>query len=73
MLEQQGVEYGGVNEQNILADMLFGWILPLFFFFAIWMFLARRMSKSMGGGAGGILGIGGAKKMINSEKTKCKI
>ncbi len=72
LLENNGIEYGGVNEQNLLADMLFGWILPLFFFFAIWMFLARRMSKSMGGGAGGILGIGGAKKMINSEKPKVK-
>ena len=72
LLEQQGVEYGGVNEQNLLADMLFGWVLPLFFFFAIWMFLAKRMSKSLGGGAGGILGMGGAKKMINSEKPKVK-
>ena len=72
MLEQQGISYGGVNDQNILADMLFGWILPLFFFFAIWMFLAKRMSKSLGGGAGGILGMGGAKKMINSEKPNVK-
>lgn len=71
-LERMGISYGGVNEQNLLADMLFGWVLPLFFFFAIWMFLARRMSKSMGGGAGGILGMGGAKKMINSEKPKVK-
>ncbi len=72
MLENQGINYGGVNEQNLLADMLFGWVLPLFFFFAIWMFLAKRMSKSMGGGAGGILGMGGAKKMINSEKPNVK-
>jgi cell division protease FtsH len=72
MLEQQGIKYGGVNEQNLLADMLFGWVLPLFVFFAIWMFLARKMSKSMGGGAGGILGMGGAKKMISSEKPKVK-
>ncbi|MEA2050382.1 MAG: ATP-dependent zinc metalloprotease FtsH [Campylobacterota bacterium] len=71
-LEAQGINYGGINEQNILADMLFGWVLPLFFFFAIWMFLAKRMSKSLGGGAGGILGMGGAKKMINSEKPKVK-
>jgi cell division protease FtsH len=71
-LEKMGINYGGVNEQNLLADMLFGWVLPLFFFFAIWMFLARRMSKSLGGGAGGILGMGGAKKMINSEKPKVK-
>ena len=72
MLEAQDIKYGGVNEQNLLADMLFGWVLPLFFFFAIWMFLAKRMSKSMGGGAGGILGMGGAKKMINSEKPNVK-
>jgi cell division protease FtsH len=72
LLESQGIAYGGVNEQNLLADMLFGWVLPLFIFFGIWMFLARKMSKSMGGGAGGILGIGGAKKMINSEKPKVK-
>ncbi len=72
MLEMQGVNYSGVNEQNILADMLFGWVLPLFFFFAIWMFLAKKMSKSLGGGAGGILGMGGSKKMINSEKPNVK-
>ena len=71
-LEKQGINYGGVNEQNLLADMLFGWVLPLFFFFAIWMFLAKKMSKSMGGGAGGNLGMGGAKKMINSEKPNVK-
>ncbi len=72
LLEKQSINYGGINEQNLLADMLFGWVLPLFFFFAIWMFLAKRMSKSMGGGAGGILGMGGAKKMINSEKPNVK-
>ena len=71
-LERMGINYGGVNEQNLLADMLFGWVLPLFFFFAIWMFLAKKMSKSLGGGAGGILGMGGAKKMINSEKPNVK-
>jgi len=72
MLEAKGINYGGINEQNLLADMLFGWVLPLFFFFAIWMFLAKRMSKSLGGGAGGILGMGNSKKMINSEKPKVK-
>ena len=67
-LEKNGINYGGINEENILADILFGWILPIFIFFAIWMFIAKRMQKSMGGGSGGILGIGSAKKMINSEK-----
>ena len=72
LLEKYDINYGGVNEQNLLADMLFGWVLPLFFFFAIWMFFARKMSKTLGGGAGGILGMGGAKKMINSEKPNVK-
>ncbi len=71
-LEKNNINYGGVNEENILADMLFGWVLPIFIFFAIWMFLAKRMQKSMGGGSGGILGIGSSKKMINSEKPKVK-
>ncbi|MFA7084933.1 MAG: ATP-dependent zinc metalloprotease FtsH [Arcobacteraceae bacterium] len=69
-LEQHGIAYGGVSEENLLADMLFGWILPIFIFFAIWMFLAKRMQKSMGGG--GILGMGSSKKMINSEKPNVK-
>jgi len=72
-LESNNIEYGGINEENVLADILFGWVLPIFIFFAIWMFLAKRMSKSMGGGGGGgLLGIGSSKKMINSEKPKVK-
>ncbi|HFU75131.1 MAG TPA: ATP-dependent metallopeptidase FtsH/Yme1/Tma family protein [Arcobacter sp.] len=69
LLESKGIEYGGINEENILGDILFGWVIPILIFFAIWSFLARRMSKNMGGG---ILGVGGAKKMINSEKPKVK-
>ncbi|MCP4969805.1 MAG: ATP-dependent zinc metalloprotease FtsH [Arcobacter sp.] len=71
-LEKNGINYGGINEENLVADVLFGWVLPIFIFFAIWMFLAKRMSKSMGGGGGGLLGIGSSKKMINSEKPNVK-
>ena len=71
-LEKNGIAYGGVNEENVLADILFGWVLPIFIFFAIWMFLAKRMQKSMGGGGGGLLGIGSSKKMIDSEKPNVK-
>ena len=67
-LEKYGINYGGINEENVLADILFGWVLPIFIFFAIWMFITKRMQKSMGGGGGGLLGIGSSKKMINSEK-----
>ncbi|MFA7021606.1 ATP-dependent zinc metalloprotease FtsH [Aliarcobacter sp.] len=71
-LEKKGISYGGINEENVLSDILFGWVLPIFLFFAIWMFLVKRMQKSMGGGSGGILGIGSSKKMINSEKPNVK-
>jgi len=71
-LEKNGISYGGINEENILSDILFGWVIPIFLFFAIWMFLVKRMQKSMGGGSGGILGIGSSKKMINSEKPNVK-
>ena len=72
-LEKHNIGYGGISEENFLADMLFGWILPIFIFFAIWMFLAKRMQKSMGGGGGGgILGMGSSKKMIDSEKPNVK-
>ncbi|HJE03937.1 MAG TPA: ATP-dependent zinc metalloprotease FtsH [Aliarcobacter thereius] len=71
-LENNGIAYGGINEENVLSDILFGWVLPIFLFFAIWMFLVKRMQKSMGGGSGGILGIGSSKKMINSEKPNVK-
>ncbi|MDD2697786.1 MAG: ATP-dependent zinc metalloprotease FtsH [Arcobacteraceae bacterium] len=68
-LEEKKIAYGAFSEENLLGDMLFGWVLPILIFFLIWSFLAKRMAKSMGGG---ILGMGGSKKMINSEKPKVK-
>ncbi|PZT48371.1 cell division protein FtsH [Helicobacter valdiviensis] len=69
LLEEKQVEYSGYNESNWLSDMLFGWVLPVFIFFAIWMFLASRMQKNMGNG---ILGIGSSKKLVNAEKPNVK-
>lgn len=69
LLDEKGVEYTGYNESNWISDMLFGWVLPVFIFFAIWMFLANRMQKNMGGG---ILGIGSSKKLVNAEKPNVK-
>ncbi len=68
-LEEKKIAYGAFSEENLLGDMLFGWVLPILIFFLIWSFLAKRMAKSMGGG---ILGMGGSKKMINSEKPNVK-
>ena len=65
LLEEKGVNYTGVSEESWFTDLLFGWVLPIFIFFGIWLLLTSRMQKSMGGG---MLGMGSAKKMINAEK-----
>ncbi|WP_456450420.1 ATP-dependent zinc metalloprotease FtsH [Hydrogenimonas sp.] len=69
LLDKMGVEYSGYSENNWLGEILFGWVLPILIFFGIWMFLASRMQKNMGGG---ILGMGSAKKLVNSEKPNVK-
>ncbi|MGE0738836.1 ATP-dependent zinc metalloprotease FtsH [Sulfurimonas sp.] len=67
-LDKQGIEYTGFSETNWFTEM-FGWLFPFLIIIAIWMFFAGRMQKSMGSG---ILGMGGSRKMINSEKPKTK-
>ena len=69
LLDEMGVDYSGYSENNWLGEMLFGWVIPILIFFGIWMFLASRMQKSMGGG---ILGMGSAKKLVNAEKPNVK-
>lgn len=68
LLEANKIPYGGYSETNWFTDLV-SWMLPIFIFFGIWMFLASRMQKSMGGG---ILGMGSSKKLVNSEKPKVK-
>lgn len=69
LLDGKKIPYGGYNETNMFTEILFSWVLPIFIFFGIWMFLANRMQKNMGGG---ILGMGSSKKLVNSEKPKVK-
>jgi len=69
LLESKKVRYSGFSEENWLSDLLFGWILPIFIFFGIWILLTSRMQKNMGGG---MLGIGSSKKLVNSEKPNVK-
>ncbi len=68
-LEKNKIPYSAFNENNWFSELLFSWILPIFIFFGIWMFLASRMQKNIGGG---ILGMGSSKKLINSEKPNTK-
>jgi cell division protease FtsH len=69
LLEQNGISYGGYSESNWLTELIFSWVLPIFIFFGIWMFLANRMQKNMGGG---MLGVGSSKKLVNYEKPDVK-
>lgn len=68
LLEEKNVVYEGVMGGGIISDLI-GMLLPILIFFAIWMFLAKKMTKGMGGG---ILGVGKADKLINSEKPDTK-
>jgi len=64
LLDKKGISYEGVMGNGFLSELV-SMMLPILIFFAIWIFLAKKMSKGMGGG---ILGAGKADKLINSEK-----
>ena len=64
LLEKKKITYEGVMGGGFLSELL-SMMLPILIFFGIWIFLAKKMSKGMGGG---ILGAGKADKLINSEK-----
>ncbi|MBN2768042.1 MAG: ATP-dependent zinc metalloprotease FtsH [Campylobacterales bacterium] len=66
LLEKKNVSYEGIMGGGFFSDVI-SMLLPILIFFAIWIFLMKRMNKGMGGG---ILGVGKAGKLINSEKPK---
>ncbi len=68
ILDSKHISYSGVMGNGFVSEMI-SMLLPIIIFFAIWIFLAKRMSKGMGGG---ILGVGKAGKLINSEKPNIK-
>jgi cell division protease FtsH len=68
LLEEKKIKYEGVMGGGWLSDLI-SMMLPILIFFAIWIFLAKRMQKGMGGG---ILGVGKAGKLINSEKPETR-
>ncbi len=69
LLEENGVTYSAYSESNWLSEILFSWVIPVFIFFGIWMLLANRMQRNLGGG---ILGMGSSKKLVNSERPQVK-
>jgi cell division protease FtsH len=67
LLEDNNITYEGQVGEGAFARY-FNMLLPILFILAIWLFLAKKMSKGMGG----ILGAGKADKMINSERPDVK-
>jgi cell division protease FtsH len=67
MLEEKNITYEGRVGEPFLQSLLSS-LFPILIFFAIWLFLAKKMSKGMGG----ILGAGKADKLISSEKPNVK-
>ena len=67
LLEEHNITYEGRVGEDAFTHY-FNMLLPILFLVAIWLFLARKMSKGMGG----ILGAGKADRMINSERPDVK-
>ena len=64
-LEKYGVTYTGIIENNVIAKLL-SWIVPVLLFFALWMYVFRRLAEK--GGMGGMLQVGKSKAKIHVEK-----
>jgi cell division protease FtsH len=64
-LQQHDVQYSGRRESNFLPTLL-SWIVPVLLFVGFWMFIIRRLARSMGSG-GGLMSIGKSKAKIYVE------
>ena len=67
LLEKSGIPYEGQVGDGPFVQY-FNMLFPILLILAIWLFLAKKMSKGMGG----ILGAGKADRMISSEKPDVK-
>jgi cell division protease FtsH len=64
-LAERGVTVTGVVETTLLRDIL-SWILPVLFFFGLWLFVFRRIAERQG--MGGFMSIGKSKAKVYMEK-----
>ena len=64
-LSEAGVEYSGVIETTFFRDLL-SWLIPVLFFFAVWMFVFRRVADKQG--FGGLMSVGKSKAKVYVEK-----
>jgi cell division protease FtsH len=63
-LQKYGVSFTGGSDESVVGNIL-SWVLPIVVFFAIWMFLMRRMTSGLGGG---LMQIGRSRAKIYVEK-----
>ena len=64
-LSQYDVKFTGVVQNTFFRDML-AWLIPVILFYALWMFVFRKMAEK-GGLGGGFLSIGKSKARIYVE------
>jgi len=64
-LARHGVTYSARRESRVLATVL-SWVVPVLLFFALWVFLMRRLGAA-GGAGGGLLSIGKSKAKVYVE------
>ncbi len=64
-LRGKGIEFTGAIENTWLSTLL-SWIVPVLVFFALWMFVVRRLVEKHGFG-GGLMSIGKSKAKIYVE------
>jgi cell division protease FtsH len=65
LLGQYNVEYKGIIESHLLANLL-SWFMPMAVFLGIWFFIMRRMSGAQGG-LGGLTAIGKSNAKVYVE------
>ena len=64
-LEQYNVPFSAVAENTFLINLM-SWLVPMVLFFALWMFLIRRIAEKQGLG-GGFMSIGKSKAKVYVE------
>jgi len=64
-LSQYNIKYTAVVENTFFRDV-FSWVLPILFFYALWMFVFRRIAQKQG--LGGLMSVGKSKAKVYVEK-----
>ncbi len=64
-LADKGIKFTGGTEQTFLRDLL-SWVVPVLFFFGLWMLVFRKMAEKQG--LGGLMSVGKSKAKVYVEK-----